>query len=462
MSAALDAIKHNQFLQAEKELRKVLDGDPKNSAALLKLPYVLLKLNRPEEAIVEALKLTVSEPTNPDGWTSLGACQTAAGKPMQAAQSYQMDLKLDPNQPKAGEIRSLIKSLEISTNNSNLIGNSANDYFQSTLAHPFRWSTEQMPLKVYVQPSIKVDGYRPEFLPILKLSFDEWAHASGGKFRFIFVPERSGADIAVRWTADRKALMESAENGDVTLHEKSKTPQRVDIVLFTKDHYDDAPLTRDLALMTDLHEIGHALGFTGHSQNARDIMYGFSGPSPVIDFSQRDKNTIAIMCDDILQMKWLGEETIKTFPWTLTLLEKSFGAHLIEHAASESVTRAGITQMATSNRNWGLFNKIEVDSKIDVDDPEHKLRPAHITFDCRRNTITKDQVIKCFGKPDGRVVEDPPVTLPANELTIVYLKKDSKQNIFTLGFTFKASREGTMTLADMSVDGGEILNVAKY
>jgi Tfp pilus assembly protein PilF len=87
LSIALNAMKHNRFSQAEKELRKVLHGDQNNSTALLILPYVLLKLNRPREAADEALKLTVLEPANPDGWISLGGCPATAGKPMQAVQS---------------------------------------------------------------------------------------------------------------------------------------------------------------------------------------------------------------------------------------------------------------------------------------------------------------------------------------------------------------------------------------
>ena len=433
LTSALEAMAAQRMWQAEKELRQVLSIEPNNSTAMLNLAFVLLAVHKPAAAVVEARKLITLQPENAEGWINLGACEISNGNSAQALHAYKMAMKLQPEHVNANKIRSLIQGLEDSVNNSNLIGTSKSDYLQSTFWHPVRWSEKQMPLKVYIQSGSEIAGYKTQFLPILKRSFDEWSEASGGKIKFIYVAVKPRCDIAVRWTSDPKELMAAAENGHATVYEKAGDAKSADITLFTRNHNSGTSLTDDYAHYTDLHEIGHAIGISDHSLNANDVMYGFGNPAVLHELSNRDKRTVAMMWDDLSQLKWLVSGMLSGYPWSLPQIEKSFGAAQIRQKASADEMREFLFPTSTTKHNWGLWNEISVESTPDLND---KLMASEVHFLCRKNNITQQQIVKTFGRPKGQLLNPQGKTSGHYVAFICYEKKVATNPDVTVSFEF--------------------------
>jgi len=178
---------------------------------------------------------------------------------------------------------------------------SSSDYFSEVTGQSgvFKFPAKKMPVKVFIKQlsaseAVSMPGYRASFPTILKICFEDWAQASGGLIRFVYV-ESSGADIDCIWTADANQFVNSAEAGETRLSmSKSGKIVHGNIEILTVPMEQTLPLTDNRLRKICLHEVGHVLGLTGHTRNPDDIM--FFTPVEIADrhteLKSRDINTL--------------------------------------------------------------------------------------------------------------------------------------------------------------------------
>lgn len=154
-----------------------------------------------------------------------------------------------------------------------------------------RWRPSHNPIKVYVAVDDKVEGYKPEFVPIVQQAFQEWSDALKGRIKFSFVPESEKPDMTVRFSSKRIEL--PCEGYTYVTPQPDGLIDTAAITLITLDRQ-QKPEDDESIHCIALHEIGHALGITGHSKGPKDIMRPHMDVTPGQHYtlSQSDKNTI--------------------------------------------------------------------------------------------------------------------------------------------------------------------------
>src|SRR5579883_2039522 len=141
----------------------------------------------------------------------------------------------------------------------------------------FSWTEDHFPLKVCIQPGYGVPGYRDSFAQIIANSFDQWVAASDGKLSWQQVDSPQEADIVVSWINSPTERSEGTEIGKTRTYTRYNpttgigTIMRADMRLLTR--LPERELTDMEIKKAYLHEVGHAFGIAGHSQNPNDIMY---------------------------------------------------------------------------------------------------------------------------------------------------------------------------------------------
>ncbi len=164
-----------------------------------------------------------------------------------------------------------------------------------------RWNIESFPLKVYFEQT------KPSYRENIKKAFDQWANASGFlQFKEVFKPEES--DIEIRFTPYAGPKCNGPQCNYVIATTTNTTDKyhrlnRMIITFYNSNPYGEE-FTNSEIYNTALHEIGHALGIAGHSNNPNDVMYannhkvsGVFSPydSGIFYLSKRDLNTLALL-----------------------------------------------------------------------------------------------------------------------------------------------------------------------
>jgi len=174
------------------------------------------------------------------------------------------------------------------------------DYFYE-IARDYarKWPQSRFPLKVYIPSdasSSKIAGYRPEFRAAMHDAFLDWQTQSHGLVNFRFVDDASQSDIDCTWIPDNSGMDNKCWWGQ-TKTEEPKSPAELDhakitLVTTESDRRHSAPVKRIRVIA--LHEVGHALGFLGHSPSAGDIMYpAKTDATTERELSSRDLQTLA-------------------------------------------------------------------------------------------------------------------------------------------------------------------------
>lgn len=178
----------------------------------------------------------------------------------------------------------------------------AADYLDAAAAGGkyFRWPAERIPVRVHIASGSSVPGYRQTFLQDFFDALNLWTRASGNRLTFLIVPDPSQADIYCDWTDNPARVQEGgrAVEGGLTKLSGQPLPNGVDVnivkarmTILTADR-GGTHLSDDDMRKVCLHEVGHALGINGHSNDNRDIMFFSESPSIMPAPSARDAATI--------------------------------------------------------------------------------------------------------------------------------------------------------------------------
>ncbi len=146
-----------------------------------------------------------------------------------------------------------------------------------------KWSS--FPINVYIEP-------KKHKTTAIK-AFEQWQEKSNNIAKFNFVSSPENAQIVLTF----KTKLESTSNQDSYIAGYSKpyyqgnniSKSEINILSINPNTNED--LDDEYILFSTLHEIGHSLGFRGHSPNQNDVMAP-SAVNPKIKLTQRDINTL--------------------------------------------------------------------------------------------------------------------------------------------------------------------------
>ena len=300
------ALQAGDYAVSAEKLQKSLELDPNQYQGRTNYGFVLSRLGRQDEAIVQLKKALELEPNKPEPICTMAAIYQGAGKIKESIDEYQVFLTRFPNHPIAANVSSVVKQLQEEYKKEQAVagastpGDAANDYFgYATYETVAKWQPDKFPLKVYIPSeadSARVPKYNPEYRTALKNAFDSWAAKSNGAVSFAFVPSSAGSNIDCTWTDDPARVSRPAEGGEARVaYDDKKGIDHVQIILLTTSpSATEKQIPVNIIQAACLHEIGHGLGILGHSPDADDAMFcSVPAADKTRQLSDRDVNTLA-------------------------------------------------------------------------------------------------------------------------------------------------------------------------
>jgi tetratricopeptide (TPR) repeat protein len=308
--ALLNSHRYNEAAQA---FQQAIAIDPNFAPAHFFLGYSLAQSAQYEQAIAEFKRALEITPNMPEAVINIASNYQSMGDTNSATSWYQKFLQENPSSPKASEIRSRLSALQKQASRNPGIGSAIppnnpesqgqSDYFNAVEndGHYFRWSSDKMPIRVFISPGPSVPGYRDSFRQVLMQAFSAWAVGSGNKFVFAPAPDSSQADIICEWTSDAMKVADGGQSveGGLTRLSGQAQPGSSDVsisrarMIILTIAQDSSPLSDEAMKKVCLHEVGHALGLNGHSTDNHDVMFFTEAPSVWPALSKRDKATIS-------------------------------------------------------------------------------------------------------------------------------------------------------------------------
>lgn len=148
-----------------------------------------------------------------------------------------------------------------------------------------KWAA--FPVSVYIEPNVHSNA--------AKMAFEQWQDRCKGLIAFNFISSPEKAQITVSF----KNKLESTSTKESFIAGYSKPTyegihfSKSEITLLTIDPETKQELDDNFIFATTLHELGHSLGFSGHSPNPDDVMTA-SSAVPKMELTKRDVNTMNI------------------------------------------------------------------------------------------------------------------------------------------------------------------------
>lgn len=148
-----------------------------------------------------------------------------------------------------------------------------------------KWAA--FPVSVYIEPKKQKDD--------AKKAFDQWQDKTSKLVSFTYVdsPEKAGITVSFVDKMENSSTKKSYEAGDSKPYYQGNKIIKSEIRILTKDPETGEALEDNYIMATALHEMGHSLGFVGHSPKAEDVMSARSD-SPKTVLTVRDINTMCL------------------------------------------------------------------------------------------------------------------------------------------------------------------------
>lgn len=258
-AVGVDAFKKGNFDKAGSNFERVVRINPRNVNARYYLAQVYLRENRISDATDQYNRIILLAPTS------------------EAAICSQKGLSL---------IRQAI--IEKNTSLPDGFENYKDNYLSYVLSNDgqiMKWAS--FPVNVYIEPN--------KDKPLAQKAFDMWQ--SGSKklvsFNFINSPDQAQITVDFRDKLESTSTKESYIAGYSKPYYQGDNIVKSEIHILAVDPDSGKDLEDDFIEFSTLHEIGHSLGFKGHSPNSNDIMYS-SSTTPRLTLTQRDLNTLYV------------------------------------------------------------------------------------------------------------------------------------------------------------------------
>jgi hypothetical protein len=277
---------------AMRDCREAIKLNPYLIPAYNNLAHLQEKARLYDEAAVTYRQVLAIAPDEPLLHFNLAVVLERIGKIPESFEAYRQYVTLsDKPDP---QVVALLASYDAKRRK----GGAEQDYvaLASRDSHGVRlvWPDWQVPIPVYLTLS---NAEQTAFLDCVHQGFDRWTQATNRRLRFreVGAPDRARLFITLQ---PGPLMSPDASIGhasfDRLVLESGEDPMRelkVSIVVNTGELQGDLPLSHRQEQVSRLllHELGHAVGIWGHSNDPGDIMY----THPIVsDLSARDLKTI--------------------------------------------------------------------------------------------------------------------------------------------------------------------------
>lgn len=172
-------------------------------------------------------------------------------------------------------------------------GSSSRDNYLTRVLHQgkvVRFSTARMPLRVYIASGQSIAGWHDSFKQSVVKAMQTWQRASRNRLRFSRTYNPENADIIVRWHKHFSDGILGLSPFQMT----GNTLIQSDVNLALYFPNAQTPIPSAVMDHIALHELGHAIGLKGHSDNPNDIMYYSANPRQT-GLTRRDVNTLSLL-----------------------------------------------------------------------------------------------------------------------------------------------------------------------
>lgn len=159
------------------------------------------------------------------------------------------------------------------------------DYVLTDSGDIKKWAS--FPLYVYIEPKKqKID---------VQKAFEQWQEKSKKlvNFNIVTSPDKANITVDFKDKLESTSTKESFIAGYSTPSYKGMYISKSEIHILTIDPESKKELSDDFIFATTLHEIGHTLGFVGHSPNENDVMASTT-TTPKMELTARDINTLNV------------------------------------------------------------------------------------------------------------------------------------------------------------------------
>ena len=285
----------SKFEEAEPLLEKLIDDQPEIDNFKQLYVETLFKLGKRQSAYELAKKLIENDPNSDVNWRLLSNCALGVGKDKEALEGLKKYVGFTKDPKRKKHALRLIEITEKRLAHKNDTKSPEGTYLAEAIMKGVkRWTKDKMPLKVYIAPGEKVSNYSSEYKTILKESFLQWQEKTEQLVQFEFVDSATKSDIECYWTDDPNRVLFWGEGGHCATFDASSGRQHCEIVFLTQSVAKKPVRPKSMQAFT-LHEIGHALGIAGHSNNPEDIMYAIATSRKEPGVSRADSKTLKLV-----------------------------------------------------------------------------------------------------------------------------------------------------------------------